>query len=60
MTPNLPATLDQGLVEPDGSGLTAILVRQARSRLERVQLPCGFPGCQCDPDYREEFFCDNC
>jgi hypothetical protein len=47
----LPAKLDQGLVDPETMDLTPILVRQVRSRLEGMELPCGFPGCTCDPNY---------
>jgi hypothetical protein len=49
---NLPAVLDQGLIDLDNheACLTAIRVRQVRSVLEGVDLPCGFPGCSyCDP-----------
>ncbi len=59
MKTTLPAVLDQGLVDLDNyeASLTAIRVRQARSLLECVELPCGYPGCEyCDPDYRWEDF----
>ena len=50
---NLPAVLDQGLIDLnnyDGS-LLAQRVRQVRSLLEGVEMPCGFSGCTyCDPD----------
>lgn len=43
---NLPTRLDQGLEGP-----TPTLVRQARSLLEGVSMPCGYSGCSyCDPD----------
>jgi hypothetical protein len=54
MTINLPACLDQGLVDLNNyeASHTAITVRQVRSLLEGVTMPCGFPGCSyCDPDY---------
>lgn len=54
MITNLPTVLDQGLIglDNEAAGLAAIAVRQARSLLEGVSMPCGYPGCShCDPDY---------
>jgi len=48
--------LDQGLVDLDRYklSLTAIKVRQVRSLLEGISMPCGFPGCSyCDPDFNQ-------
>jgi len=53
---NLPTVLDQGLVDLDNyeQSLVAMKVRQVRSLLEAVSMPCGFPGCSyCDLDYED-------
>jgi hypothetical protein len=62
----MPAVMDYGL--PDlgywdhdvpleyEQAFQAVIVRQARSRLEGVSLPCGFSGCSfCDPDSKYEW-----
>lgn len=53
----LPAVLDRGHIDLNNVevSLLAIRVRQVRSRLEGVELPCGDPGCgYCDPDYNDD------
>lgn len=53
----LPVVLDQGLIDLDNyeASKTAMLVRQVRSLLLGISLPCGYPGCSyCDLDYRWE------
>ncbi len=58
MKTNLPTVLDQGLIDLDNyeASKTVMRVRRARSLLEGVEMPCGYPGCSyCDPDAHDDW-----